>query len=190
MSQPAERRWDMLLSAVLIGGLLFIVATRVGPERPAAAGQGAVAQASEPAPVVGHPAPDFALYDEGGALVELSALRGRVVLINIWATWCPPCRAEMPAIQAVYARYRDEGFTVLAVNQREEAAVVAAYLAEHGLAFAAPLDRDGRVSDAYRANLLPSSFFIDRAGVVRGVYRGPMTRSVIAGTVEQLLAEE
>lgn len=190
MSRLGEHHWNALLAAVLLGGLLFIVGTRVRPELPVQVSGQTTPRSAAPAPVVGHPAPDFALVDQDGNPVALSALRGQVVLVNIWATWCPPCRAEMPAIQSVYARYRDEGFTVLAVNQREEASVVVAYLEEHGLEFAAPLDVDGRVSDAYRASLLPSSFFIDRAGIVRAVYRGPMARSVIAGTVEQLLAEE
>jgi thiol-disulfide isomerase/thioredoxin len=121
--------------------------------------------------------------------VQLSDLRGQVVLVNVWATWCPPCRAEMPMIEAAYARYRDQGFTVLAVNQREDAPTIAAYLQAGGYSFPALLDADGAVSGLYQALVLPSSYFIDRAGVVRAVYKGLLARSVIAGTVEQLLAE-
>lgn len=182
--------WNLLLAVVLLAGSLFIIATRVQSEAVATPALSRSVIADTPAPQANHPAPDFALSDLDGATVQLSALRGQVVLVNVWATWCPPCRAEMPMIEAAYARYRDQGFTVLAVNQREDARTVAAYIAVSGLSFPTLLDRDGAVSAAYRANVLPSSFFIDRAGVVRAVYRGPMSRGVIAGTVEQLLAEE
>jgi cytochrome c biogenesis protein CcmG/thiol:disulfide interchange protein DsbE len=183
-------QWNLLLAVVLLVGSLFIIATRVQPEAVGVFVLARDAVADTPAPQENHPAPDFALSDLDGATVQLSALRGQVVLINVWATWCPPCRAEMPMIEAAYTQYRDQGFTVLAVNQREDARTVAAYMGESRLSFPALLDRDGAVSTAYRANVLPSSFFIDRAGVVRAVYRGPMSRGVIAGTVEQLLAEE
>lgn len=183
-------QWNLLLAVVLLVGSLFIIATRVQPEAVGVFVLARDAVADTPAPQENHPAPDFALSDLDGATVQLSALRGQVVLINVWATWCPPCRAEMPMIEAAYTQYRDQGFTVLAVNQREDARTVAAYMGESRLSFPALLDRDGAVSTAYRANVLPSSFFIDRAGVVRAVYRGPMSRGVIAGTMEQLLAEE
>jgi thiol-disulfide isomerase/thioredoxin len=111
-----------------------------------------------------------------------------VVLVNFWATWCPPCRSEMPAIQTAYARYQGQGFTVLAVTAGEEPTSVAAFLRAYNLHFPALLD-DGLVSAAYGANALPSSFFIDRRGVVRAIYKGPISYGAITGTVEQLLAE-
>jgi thiol-disulfide isomerase/thioredoxin len=186
LSRP---RWNLLLAVTLVAGALFIAATRVRPEPALSAPgpRGAVADA--PAPRANHPAPDFALADLSGAQVRLGELRGQVVLVNLWATWCGPCRAEMPMIQAAYEQYREQGFTVLAVNAREDPQMVAAYMAEGRLSFPALLDRDGAVAAAYEAGVMPSSFFIDRAGVVRAVYKGPMARSVIAGTVEQLLAE-
>lgn len=185
-----RRSYDALLLMVLVGGLLFIVATRVQPASAPPPPPAAVDPAAQPAPLPGHPAPDFTLVSLAGEPVTLSELRGQVVLVNIWATWCPPCRAEMPAIQAVYDQYAEQGFTVLAVNVREEPQTVAAYMQSAGLTFPALLDSDATVSNSYRANVLPSSFFVDRAGVVRAVYRGPMARSVISGTAEQLLAEE
>jgi cytochrome c biogenesis protein CcmG, thiol:disulfide interchange protein DsbE len=135
-------------------------------------------------------APDFTLTDTSGQAINLRTLRGQVVLVNIWATWCPPCRAEMPMIEAAYQQYRDQGFTVLAVNLREDSRTVADYMTQAGLSFPALLDSTGDVSSMYRASVLPSSFFIDKAGVIRAVYRGPMARSVITGTVEQLLGEQ
>jgi len=112
-----------------------------------------------------------------------------VVLINVWATWCPPCRAEMPAIQQAYAEYHERGFTVLAVNQREDASAITPFLEQHGLTFPIMLDSDGQASAAYHTSALPSSFFVDRRGVIRTVYHGPMPPSVINGTIEQLLQE-
>lgn len=180
--------WNILFLATIALGIALIGATRVRPAGGSAASAPPVAEAA-PAPEPGRLAPDFTLNTPDGTRVSLAELQGKVVLINIWATWCPPCRAEMPTIQAAYERYGPEGFAVVAVNQAEEAGAVAAYMREHGLSFPAPLDRDGQVGQAYRANALPSSFFIDRRGVVRAIYRGPMSRGVIAGTVEQLLAE-
>ncbi len=180
--------WDLALVATLLIGSIFIWMTRATP--------GAVATpvvpepaAAQPAPLVGHPAPEFTLTAVDGAQVSLSDLRGQVVLINLWATWCPPCRAEMPAIQQAYERFRDQGFIVLAVNQQEESAVILKYMNDQRLTFPALLDSDARVSAAYQARVLPSSFFIDRRGIIRAVYRGPMSRGMIEGTIEQLVAE-
>jgi thiol-disulfide isomerase/thioredoxin len=181
--------WNMLLLAVLLLGGWLIVATRVQSEPPIVQSPAAAPANAAPAPLPNHPAPDFTLVDLTGAPVQLSELRGQVVLVNVWATWCPPCRAEMPMLQAAYAQYREQGFTVLAVNQREDAATIGAYMQAGGYSFPALLDSDGAVSGLYQALVLPSSYFIDRAGVVRAVYKGPLARSVIAGTVEQLLAE-
>lgn len=168
--------------------MIWLILTRA-QATPAQSLPAPLVSASDPAPAIGHPAPDFTLSDLSGAPVQLSDQRGQVVLVNIWATWCPPCRAEMPAIEAVYRQYAAQGFTVLAINQAEESAAVAAYLQQQGLSFPALLDHDGAVSAGYRASVLPTTFFIDRRGVIRAIYRGPMARTVIAGTVEQLLAE-
>lgn len=190
-SMPAlrPRQWNMVLVAVLVAGSLFIAATRVQPQaddRPPAAQAVVLA---DPAPLPDHPAPDLALPQIDGTLRTLRDLRGQVVLINVWATWCPPCRAEMPAIQQAYAVYHERGFIVLAVNQREDAATITPFLEQHGLTFPILLDADGQASATYQASALPSSFFIDRRGVIRAVYHGPIPPRVINGIVEQLLQE-
>lgn len=185
----AQRQWNLLLLAVLIGGSLFIAATRVQPAQPVAGLPVASAADTEPAPQQDHPAPDFTLATPDGSPMKLSSLRGKVVLINVWATWCPPCRAEMPAIQSTYAQYREQGFVVLAVNLQEDPRTVTAFMQQYGLTFPALLDLDGGVSATYLARVLPSSYFVDKRGVIRAVYRGPMPRSVIGGTVAQLLGE-
>ncbi|HEY0604350.1 MAG TPA: TlpA disulfide reductase family protein [Herpetosiphonaceae bacterium] len=187
MLRLTPSQWNRLLLGVMIFGTLFIAATRVRPNQSLPLQLYTTAVLPAPAPAANHPAPDFALPLIDGSTVKLSDLNGKVVLINVWATWCPPCRAEMPAIQAAYETYRDQGFIVLAVNLREHPRTVAAFMEQFGLTFQTPLDLEGHVSDMYRASVLPSSFFVDRQGVIRAVYRGPMPRSVIAGTAEQLL---
>lgn len=183
-----SRQWNWFLAGVLLAGSLFIVATRTRSLQ-AAAGPVTDVTSLMAAPLANRPAPDFTLPVLDGTTITLSDLKGQVVLINIWATWCPPCRVEMPVIQATYEQYRDQGFTVLAVDLQEDPATVEAFMRRYGLTFPALLDRDGKVSAAYQAFALPSSFFVDRRGVIRAVYRGPMPRSVLQGTVEQLLQE-
>jgi cytochrome c biogenesis protein CcmG, thiol:disulfide interchange protein DsbE len=189
MIRLTYRQWRWYFAGVLLLGSLFIVATRVRPQATGAAPAVATDAGLAPAPMPNHPAPDFTLANLDGANIALLDLKGQVLLINVWATWCPPCRVEMPAIQAAYEQYHDQGFTVLAVNLQEDPAAVATFLREYRLTFPALLDTDGQVSRAYQAAALPSSFFVDRQGVIRAVYRGPMPRSTIAGTVEQLLQE-
>ena len=184
-----RRRWNLLFAGVLLFGSLFIAATRVRPPGVATAPAAPDTVATTPAPQADHPAPDFTLPSLDGTQIALSKLKGQVALINVWATWCPPCRAEMPTIETVYEQYRDQGFTVLAVDLQEDPRSVAAFMRQYKLTFPALLDLDGEVSRTYQAFSLPSSFFVDKQGVIRAVYRGPMPRSVIAGTVEQLLQE-
>jgi cytochrome c biogenesis protein CcmG/thiol:disulfide interchange protein DsbE len=179
----------MVLITVLVAGSLFIAATRVQPSSDAHSSAAQTDALADPAPLPDHPAPDLALSQLDGTLRTLRDLRGQVVLINIWATWCPPCRAEMPAIQQAYAEYRERGFVVLAVNQREDAAAITPFLEQQGLTFPILIDRDGQASATYQASALPSSFFVDRRGVIRAVYRGPIPSRVINGIVEQLLEE-
>ncbi|MGB9753218.1 MAG: alkyl hydroperoxide reductase [Roseiflexus castenholzii] len=180
--------WDLFLVATLLIGSVFIWTTRMtsgiaAPSLTPAPGD------MQPAPRIGHPAPEFTLTAIDGTEMTLSDLRGQVVLINLWASWCPPCRAEMPAIQHAYERFHDQGFIVLAVNQQEDVATVVQYMHDQQLTFPALLDSDARVGAAYQVRMLPSSFFVDRRGMIRAVYRGPMSRGMIEGTIEQLIAE-
>lgn len=190
MNALTRTRWNLVIFMTLLLGSIFILLTRVSSTPLAAPASGNPnVVADMPAPVANAPAPDFTLPTLDGSRVRLSDLKGQVVLVNIWATWCPPCRVEMPIIQTVYDQYRDKGFVVLAVDQDEDRRVVAAFMNENKLTFPALLDAGNRVGWMYQATALPSSFFIDKQGVIRTVYRGPMSRSVIAGTVDQLLNE-
>jgi len=118
-------------------------------------------------PLVGSPAPEIVLKDLRGQEVKLSDLRGKIVLLNFWATWCKPCKEEMPAMQAAYDRLRGAGFVVLAVNELEDAEKVAEHIKTHGHTFLVVMDHDNRVANRYGVVGLPASFLIDRQGIVR-----------------------
>lgn len=109
-------------------------------------------------------APDFTLEDLSGRRVSLEQFRGRVVFLNFWATWCVPCREEMPAMEKLYRELRDDGLDVVAVNFKESNQQVRKFFDELGLTFTALLDRDGTVSQEYGVWSLPLSYFIDRKG--------------------------
>jgi peroxiredoxin len=179
-----SRRWWAFTLAVLLAGAGWTVFSRVPP---AVAGAGQI-----PSPRAGFPAPDFTLDTVGGELATLSSNRGKVVIVNLWASWCGPCRAEMPAIQKVYVANRDRGLEVLAVNSTFQDSVsdAEAFARDLGLTFPILLDRDGAVSRRYLLRALPSTFFIDRRGIIRSVILGgPMSEAVIQSKVEALLQE-
>ena len=127
---------------------------------------GLVGMAARP-PLVGSPAPEIALQDLQGRDVKLSDLRGKVVLVNFWATWCKPCKEEMPAMQASYDKLRDKGFVVLAVNELEDTARVAEHIRTHGHTFEVVMDHNNQVANKYGVVGLPASFLIDPQGIVR-----------------------
>jgi cytochrome c biogenesis protein CcmG/thiol:disulfide interchange protein DsbE len=142
------------------------------------------------APQTGFPAPDFTLNTPSGETITLSNLQGQTVLVNFWATWCPPCRAEMPAIQKVYEEYRDQGFTVLAVNSafQDDPLAIVPFAVEYGLTFPILLDETADVSRAYQVRSLPSSYFINRYGVItQVVIGGPMSETLLRTRIEEAL---
>jgi peroxiredoxin len=183
MSWDSKLTWRAMMAALLVLGITWIAVSRVPTEQAMARSQ------RPPSPQAGFAAPDFTLETPDGETVSLADLRGQVVLVNFWATWCPPCRAEMPAIQQMYERYRDQGFTVLAVDMQETDAQVAAFVDEMGLTFPILMDRDGSVSARYQVKALPSTFFIDREGIIQNVtLGGPMAPAFIESQVSGLLA--
>ena len=125
--------------------------------------------ANDVRPDEGHFAPDFALRTLEGNTVRLSEFRGqKVVLINFWATWCPPCRLEMPTMQQVYSEYKGKGFEILAVNIEPDAKqAINDFMKELRLTFPVALDSDMKVSRKFRLIGLPVSILIDRQGIIR-----------------------
>lgn len=118
---------------------------------------------------VGDPAPDFRLQNLAGEEVSLSDFRGRPVLINFWATWCGPCRDEMPFIQGVFEdkEWSDQGLVILAVNLGEAPAKVGEFMEEYGLTFPVLLDARQDAAKAYNVRGIPATFFIDKNGIIK-----------------------
>lgn len=142
---------------------------------------------------VGAAAPDFSLPGLTGESIRLSDLRGQVVLVNFWTTWCPPCREEMPALQQVYERLGERGLVVLGVNwtQVDDPQAVEPFARELGLTFPILLDRYGAVSEElYQILGLPTSILIDRDGTVRLLRIGVLDMVELQTTLETLLAEQ
>jgi peroxiredoxin len=138
-------------------------------------------------------APDFAVPSLAGPTVRLSDHHDKVILLNFWATWCPPCRAEMPSMEKLYQAYRDRGLVILAISSdRAGKSVVEPYVQERGLTFPILLDPEGEVFAQYGVRGLPTSYLLDRRGRVFSTDVGARDWSgkVARKVVERLVAEE
>lgn len=136
------------------------------------------------------PAPDFALQLFDGESLRLSELRGHVILLNFWASWCPPCRAESPDLQALHDDFHAAGLRIIGVNMLESSQAKArAFIREFGLEYANGEDIEQRVTRLYRVEAPPESVLIDKLGNVRKVYIGSVTYHALAGEIQALLAE-
>lgn len=121
---------------------------------------------------VSGPAPDFTLASASGKNIKLSELRGEVVMVNFWASWCGPCREELPLLDALYQQYRDYGFTLLGVNVDENRAAADKLLEQIPVSFPVLYDPDSAVSELYQVDAMPSTILIDRDGNLRYLHRG------------------
>lgn len=134
-------------------------------------------------------APDFLLGRLDGSELRLSDLRGEPVVLNFWATWCAPCRKEIPQFVDASERFREQGLVVVGVNLQEGKSIVRPYADDFGMDFPILIDVDGEVGDAYRLLGLPVTYFIDREGIVRSVFTGPFEESdrgtEVRGAIEQ-----
>ncbi len=132
-------------------------------------------------PEIGRPAPAFDLERLNGDRVSLAELRGHPVLVNFWASWCNPCRDEMPEIVLRYQRLHQEGLEVLAINltDQERKKDIQRFVGELRLPFPVLLDVNGKVRRRYRLTGVPMTVFVDTAGVVAGVHTGPMTSKML-----------
>jgi cytochrome c biogenesis protein CcmG, thiol:disulfide interchange protein DsbE len=122
----------------------------------------------------GAPAPQIALPVVGGGTSDLAAERGKVVLVNFWATWCEPCKAEMPGLQQLAQELRDQPFRLYSVDLQEDADQIQAFQAQYGLSLYAVMDQDGEAVRAYGVRALPSTFLIDQRGILKLQRLGPL----------------
>ena len=181
-----KRRWDILMILSLAAAIVWTVVSRA----PSAVG---APLSSSPSPREGFLAPDFTLDTLQGEPVKLSNLHGKIVVVNFWATWCLPCRAETPALEKSYKQYNDSGVVILGVNLTNQDSIneVESFVQEFELTYPVLLDRDGSVSNTlYQIKGLPSTFFVNRNGVIRTVVvGGPMSETFIRSKIEALLKE-
>ncbi len=144
-------------------------------------------EASSIPAAVNYPAPELTLSDLQGNPSSLTDYLGQVVLVNNWATWCPPCKAEMPALQAYYQTHAAQGFVILGIEAGEPADEVTAFVKQYGLTFPVWLDPKGLALKAFRNFSLPSSYVIDRDGVVRLAWSGAISREMLEKYVTPLV---
>jgi len=134
-------------------------------------------------------APALTLEDLSGKSVSLEGHLGSVVLVNLWATWCPPCREEMPTLQRFYEKYEANGFALIAINQEETSDVVVPFVKEFGLTFPVWLDIDYQAQRVFSTMNLPSSYVIDRNGRVRLMWIGGISKKNLEKYVPDLIEE-
>lgn len=173
-----RERYYLAMVLLLLVGLSWIVASR---------SPGGATPAATAAPRPGFLAPDFSLPTLEGGTVRLSDLRGKWVVINFWATWCPPCRAEMPAFEEAYRQYADEGLVILAVNQGETPEEVAAFRDAFGLTFPVLLDSQMEVGLQYKVQFLPTTVFVAPDGTIVDRVEGGMTRGTVLARIQHLM---
>jgi cytochrome c biogenesis protein CcmG/thiol:disulfide interchange protein DsbE len=178
----SRRAFTFLSLALLVAAAGWLTLTR--PAAGSAAGEPALAQP-------GFPAPDFELTALDGSQVHLSDLQGQAVILNLWASWCPPCRAEMPALNCVYHDYAEKGLVVIGLNltSQDSRAAAEAFAQENQLDFPILLDETGEAEAHYRTDALPTTFFISRAGIVQErIVGGPLPEALLRAQAERLLA--
>ncbi|MCY9667536.1 TlpA family protein disulfide reductase [Paenibacillus alginolyticus] len=137
----------------------------------------------------GQKAPDFELKDLQGQTVKLSDFQGKKVMINFWATWCPPCRVEMPHMQKFYADYNKQGVVILAVNltpTEENADSVPAFVKDYGLTFPVVLDEEGTTMQTYQVVAYPTTYLLDSNGVIREKFQGAINYDMMKQAVSKI----
>ena len=168
--------------AVLTLSLIWIYFSRIPVEATSASGK--------IAPYTGFLAPEISLRDTNGNETTLSELRGRPVIVNFWATWCPPCRAEMPAMQRAYMDYADEKVIILAVNSinQDSLPAVKQFVDEFDITFPVLLDTQGIAANTYQISSLPTTFFIGKDGIISEVViGGPMAEALLKSRIDRML---
>jgi peroxiredoxin len=169
---------------LLVVGLVSLILLTSNYSTPSPASVGV----SGPA-VVDFPAPELQLHDIDGNPVSLSVYRGQVVLVNNWATWCPPCRQEMPILDAYFRDHRHQDFLIVAIDAGDPAEMVADFIDRYGLSFPVWVDPSSSALNSFRNNYLPSSYLIDQKGQVVMAWSGAVTYASLDQNITPLLKD-
>ncbi|MBO1000638.1 thiol-disulfide oxidoreductase ResA [Bacillus sp. SD075] len=167
-----------LVTAILVLGLSYTIYTNLIIKKEAAA----LDQSNL--------APDFTLQDLNSNEVKLSDYRGKGVLLNFWATYCPPCEKEMPYLNNVYQQYKDKGIEILAVNAQEPRIIVSPFVSEKKLSFPILLDRTGEAVDLYKVNNLPVTYLINENGEITQTIFGELTEKKVRIYLESIIPKD
>jgi peroxiredoxin len=197
----SPRQVSLAFSSVVGAALLLFIVTRpiAAPNSTAPVDVGAVfyqISATTQGLAVGEIAPELAGFDKAVAVqltdvdghpITLAALKGHPVWINFWATWCPPCQRETPVLRDTFKAHQADGLVLVAIDVQEPADAVRAYAQKYGLTYTLGLDVTGAVFRTYKIYGLPSQYFIDRNGVIRGRYFGPLTSDLAEQQLKAIL---
>ena len=185
-----QNRGTNFLPLILVGtGLLLIIGVAVFLQARMGESRESFDEITLSPIEVDQPAPELTLYDLDGNQVSLSDFVGEVVLLNNWATWCPPCRGEMPEFQAYYEKYQDKGFQIVAVEAGEPEGEVRRFVEEQGLEFIILLDPENLSLITFQQSSLPNTFVIDRRGHLRLAWLGAINIPTLEKYVTPLLKE-
>ncbi len=187
---PGRNPLVLVGGAILVGlalALLFFGGSLSGGDQTAA--DTAVSPNNSGFLQVGDTPYDFVLNDLAGNPVQLSELNGRPIILNFWATWCVPCRIEMPELQAAFVEHQDKGLAILAVDNQESAKAVDLFFSELGLTFTPVLDTEGVVASQYNIVNYPATFFINPEGVITVVHRGLMVKEQLDEYLAQTIPD-
>jgi thiol-disulfide isomerase/thioredoxin len=187
---PRQDSKYRILAMVLIGGGLLVIGIAALLVLPSITSPVSATKVADNGPAeVSFPAPEIQLHDLDGHPVSLADYRGQVVLVNNWATWCPPCRQEMPILEAYFRDHRQQDFTVIAIDAGDPAEIVSDFVSSYNMSFPVWVDPSSSALNSFRNNYLPSSYLINRGGQVIMLWSGAVTRASLEQNITPLLKD-